>query len=134
MRERKKVTAAVIFKDGKVLVAQRGPKDKLANKWEFPGGKVEGNETPEACLQREIKEELGLEIKVGEYLCSSFYDYDYISIELMAFACETVSGEPNNNEHQKLIWVDPSQLINLDMAPADLPIVERIQKERGQFF
>lgn len=124
MRERKKVTAAVIFKDGKVLVAQRGPNDKLANKWEFPGGKVEDSETPEACLQREIKEELGLDIRVGEYLCSSFFDYDHISIELMAFSCVVVSGEACNKEHQKLIWVDPSQLKNLDMAPADFPIVD----------
>lgn len=126
--ERKQVTAAVIFKEGRVLVAQRGPKDKLANKWEFPGGKVEDNETPEVCLKREIKEELGLDIKVEKYLCASFFDYDHISIELMAFACEAVHGEPRNKEHQKLLWVVPTELKNLDMAPADLPIVDYILK------
>lgn len=130
MRERKQVTAAVIFKDGKVLVAQRGPKDKLANKWEFPGGKIEDNESPEACLQREIKEELGLDIKVGIYLCSSFFDYDHISIELMAFSCEAIEGEATNKEHQKLSWVYPIELKNLDMAPADLPIVDSLIEKR----
>ena len=126
MKERKKVTAAVIFKNGKILVAQRGAKDKLANKWEFPGGKVEDNETPQVCLKREIKEELGLEIKVGEFLCSSFFDYDHISIELMAYSCEATTGEATNKEHQQLLWLDPQDLIKLDMAPADLPIVNHI--------
>jgi 8-oxo-dGTP diphosphatase len=72
MSERKKVTAAVIFKNGKVLVAQRSPESSLPNKWEFPGGKMEENETPEDCLKREIQEELNIDIKVKEYLCSSF--------------------------------------------------------------
>jgi len=126
MRERKKVTAAVIYKNQKVLVAQRGPNDNLANKWEFPGGKVEGCETPEACLKREIMEELGIEIKVGKYLCSSFFDYDHISIELMAFACEVVTGEACNKEHQSLLWIEPMHIRTLDMAPADLPVVEHI--------
>jgi len=130
MKERKKVTAAVIFKNKKILLAQRMPNDKLANKWEFPGGKLEGCETPEACLKREILEELGIEVKVGEYLCSSFFDYDHISIELMAFVCEAISGEIINKEHQKFLWVDPIQLRGFDMAPADLPILEYILNKR----
>jgi len=123
---RKQVTAAVIAKDGKILVAQRGPQDKLANKWEFPGGKLEDCETPEICLKREIQEELGIDVIVGSYLCSSFFDYNHISIELMAFRCEWVSGVLKNNEHQALAWIEPCDFKNLDMAPADWPIVEHI--------
>ena len=128
MTRRRKVTAAVTFMDGKVLVAQRGSGDKLAGKWEFPGGKVERGETPQACLKREIEEELGLEILVGEYLCSSFFDYDHLSIELMAFSCKATGGEARAQEHQRLMWTCPSDLKYLDMAPADLPIVDHICK------
>ena len=128
MSERKKVTAAVIFKNGKVLVAQRSPESSLPNKWEFPGGKMEENETPEDCLNREIREELNIDIKVKEYLCSSFFDYNHISIELMAYTCEWQSGKLKNNEHQALSWLNPEELRGLDMAPADWPIVEFILK------
>ena len=126
MLDRKRVTAAVLFKDGKVLVAQRGPNDKLANKWEFPGGKVEPGEAPEACLKRELQEELGIDVSVGEYLCSSCFDYRHISIELMAFVCDWVGGNLEKNEHQSLAWIEPSALKGMDMAPADWPIVEHI--------
>ena len=64
----KRVTAAILIKDGNILIAKRKSSDKLADKWEFPGGKIEKNETPEQCLIREIKEEFGIDVKVGEYL------------------------------------------------------------------
>jgi len=65
-----KVTAAILVKDNKLIIAKRGPDDRLANKWEFPGGKIEINETPEKCLKREMKEEFDIDVSIGEYLGS----------------------------------------------------------------
>ena len=70
-----KVTAAVIEKDGKILIARRKRDDSQAGKWEFPGGKLEAGETPEACLKRELREELGIETEVGAFFCSSRFVY-----------------------------------------------------------
>ena len=121
-----RVAAAVIGRDGKVLLAQRGPADRLAGKWEFPGGKIEPGETPEDCLAREIREELGIEVWVGDFLCSSRFDYDYASVELYAYRCRWVSGELQHNAHQALQWVLPSDLPKVDLAAADRPIAERL--------
>ena len=68
-----KVTAAILVKDNKIIIAKRGPDDRLANKWEFPGGKIEIHETPEQCLKREMKEEFDIDVSVGEYLGSSIF-------------------------------------------------------------
>ena len=68
-----KVTAAMLVKDDKIIIARTGPDDKLADKWEFPGGKIEINETPEQCLKREMKEEFDIDVSVEEYLGSSIF-------------------------------------------------------------
>lgn len=115
----------MIFKNGKVLVAQRSPESSLPNKWEFPSDKMEENETPEDCLRRGIQEELNIDIKIKERLCLSFFDYNHISIELMTYKCEWQSGKLKNNEHQALLWLDPEELRGLDM---DWPIMEYILK------
>lgn len=116
------VTAAVIEKEGKVLLAQREPKDRLAGKWEFPGGKVEPGETPQDCLAREIREELGIEVQVGEFLCSSRFDYDHASVEILAYRCSWLAGQIQRNVHQALQWVFPEDLAKVDLAEADRPI------------
>jgi 8-oxo-dGTP diphosphatase len=79
-----RVTAAIMTNDEKIIIAKRKSTGNLPDKWEFPGGKVEINETPEQCLQRELKEEFDIDVSIGEYLGSSIYHYDHISIELMA--------------------------------------------------
>ena len=117
-----RVTAAVVEKEGKFLLAQRGPGDRLAGKWEFPGGKIEPGETPEGCLAREIREELGIEVQVGDFLCSSRFDYDHASVEILAFRCRWVSGALQHNAHQDLRWVAPETLTELDLAEADRSI------------
>ncbi|HAY21665.1 MAG TPA: hypothetical protein DCY27_05775 [Desulfobacterales bacterium] len=78
----KNVTAAILINDGKILIAKRGPRDKLPNKWEFPGGKIEHRETPEECLKREMQEEFQIEVMVGEFLGESVYHYNHGSIRL----------------------------------------------------
>lgn len=116
------VTAAVIDRDGKFLLAQRGPGDRLAGKWEFPGGKIEQGETPQDCLSREIREELGIVVQVGEFLCSSRFDYDHASVEIFAYRCKWVSGKLQQNAHQALQWLSPEELSEVDLAAADRPI------------
>ena len=71
-----KVTAAILVKDNKIIIAKRGPDDRVAHKWEFPGGKVEINETPEQCLKREMKEEFDIDVSVGKYMGSSICHLD----------------------------------------------------------
>ncbi|SMB98813.1 8-oxo-dGTP diphosphatase [Thermanaeromonas toyohensis ToBE] len=127
---RVKVAAAVIKKNGKVLVCRRPAGDKLAFKWEFPGGKIEKGETPESCLEREVLEELGIKIRVGDLICTSAYDYEHISIELLAFLADWVSGTIIPYVHDEIRWVNLAELNLLEFVPADLPIVEKLMKEK----
>jgi len=122
------VTAAIIKKDNKFLIAKR-KEGHLANKWEFPGGKLEPNETPEDCLKRELKEEFGIQTIIGKYLATSIYDYPHIKIKLIAYEVEYTSGEFILNDHQEIKWVTKEDLSNYDFAPADIPIVKKILGE-----
>lgn len=128
----KKVTAAVIEKDGRILIAQRKAGDKLAGKWEFPGGKMEPGETPEECLRRELMEEFGIDTRIGRYLCSSEFEYKHIHIELLAYRAEHLSGEYKLNDHAGIAWVKPGELKSYDLSSADLPVVDAILKEAGE--
>ncbi len=120
------VTAAIMVKDRKILIAQRGPEAHQAGKWEFPGGKVENNETPEQCLEREMMEEFNIVVSIGEYLGASIYHYDHISIELMAFRAFWTGRELVLNEHAAIAWVPVSELDRYDFAAADLQFVEQL--------
>lgn len=122
-----KVTAAMLVKDSKIIIARRGPDDKLADKWEFPGGKIEINETPEQCLKREMKEEFDIDVSVGEYLGSSIYHYDHMSIELLAYRTYWKGGEIDLKCHDDFRWISLEQLAEFDFAPADLVFVEKLQ-------
>lgn len=123
-----KVTAAILVKDNKIIIAKRGPDDRLAHKWEFPGGKVEIHETPEQCLKREMKEEFDIDVSVGEYLGSSIYHYDHISIELLAYRTYWENGEIDLKDHDDFKWISLEKLAEFDFAPADLFFVEKLQK------
>lgn len=117
-----KVTCAIIENNGKILVAQRNENMSLPLKWEFPGGKIEENETPEDCIVREIKEELGIDLKIKQKLKPNVHFYGVKSIELMPFVCEVVGGELMVKEHKSILWEYPDNLKNLDWAEADIPI------------
>lgn len=123
----KEVTAAIILKDNKVLIAQRAPDDKLAGKWEFPGGKIEPGETLEECLKREIREELAVEIEVSDFFGESIYIYQSGAIKLMAFLCKWISGDFTLIVHSRIAWVNHHELDLFDFAPADIPLVEKLK-------
>lgn len=122
----KLVTAAIIYQDGKVLLTRRGPGEKLAGFWEFPGGKIENGETYQECLTREIKEELNLQIEVGEVLTTSTYKYEHGEIHLIALEAWILSGSIELTVHDKYEWVAPTDLVFYKLAPADIPIAERL--------
>lgn len=127
----KLVTAAVIVNNGKVLIAQRAENQNLAGKWEFPGGKVEPDETPEECLKREIKEELGIEIEVNKFFAESIYRYDTGTIKLLAYEARCISGKDDVYKltaHSQIKWAKPRELENYDFAPADIPIVKKVKE------
>jgi 8-oxo-dGTP diphosphatase len=120
------VTAAIIVNGGAVLITQRGQKDRMAGLWEFPGGKVEAGETPQACLKRELQEELSMDAIIGSFLGTSLYHYDHISIELMAYRAYW-NGDPFKLlTHDAYQWVLPSRLVDYCFTPADLPFVKRL--------
>ena len=105
------VTFAIIEKDGKILIARRAAVQRLAGKWEFPGGKVEIGESPEECLKRELEEEFGIQAEVGEFITSNKHHYDHISIELLTFRVKYISGEFTLSDHDTIEWVNPGRPI-----------------------
>ena len=122
------VTCGIILKDSKVLVTQRSEKMQLALKWEFPGGKIEANETDEQCLHRELKEELGIEILILYKMESKPFHYDKFSINLIPFVANYISGEIMLHEHKDFKWLTKEEMIGLDWASADIPVLESFLK------
>ena len=122
------VTAAIINKNGRVLIAQRKAAGKLPYKWEFPGGKIESGETPEECLKREMEEEFSIDVSVGEYLGESIYHYDHGSIRLIAYRTTWNEDEIEIKAHKAIKWVKIGELKDYDFAPADIPFVEKTKE------
>jgi 8-oxo-dGTP diphosphatase len=119
------VTAAVIESDGTVLIAQRKPGSHLALKWEFPGGKLEWGEDPREGLKREIREELGIEIEVGDVVEVVSHTYEDRQIVLMAYKCRYQSGTVQLLDVHDVRWVRPEELRTVELSPADVPIMEK---------
>jgi 8-oxo-dGTP diphosphatase len=124
------VVAAIIQHEGKVLCVQRNTSkyDYISYKWEFPGGKVEKDETKEDAIIREIREELSLEILVDSEFCTVEHKYPDFSLTMHSFLCKTEKMTLNLSEHIDYRWLDKAELSSLDWAAADLPIVEKLQK------
>ena len=119
------VVCAVIEQEGCVLIAQRPADKHLPFKWEFPGGKVEPNESPAAAIVREIQEELGCIVHIIRALPPFVHHYPRATIEMIPFVCQLGSGSPapHPHEHVALAWINPEELINHDLAAADLPVI-----------
>ena len=122
------VTCAIIKINDKILVTQRSEIMKLPLKWEFPGGKLEEGENEIDCIKREINEEINIDIEVLEKLSNSLFDYGNFKINLIPFTANYVSGEIILTEHKDYKLLDKSELLNLDWAEADLPIVYELLK------
>jgi len=118
------VTCAIIEYEEGTLVVQRSEKMKLPLKWEFPGGKLEAHESEKECIQREIQEELNIKITLGDRLTSSVYHYPEFSIELIPFIAKHKSGALKLTEHKSYKVLKKNELLDLDWAEADIPIVK----------
>lgn len=120
------VSCGLIFDGQKVFVCRRKPEKAMGGYWEFPGGKVEASETGEACLVRELREELAMEVKVGQEFMANEHHYDHLKIRLIAYKCALVSFDGKLTDHDRYEWVVPSRLLEYDLAPADVPIAEAV--------
>ena len=122
------VAAGIVSRNGKIMLCQRRPGDKLALKWEFPGGKLESGESPQQALERELREELAIETRTGR-----IFDVHHTTgdreILVLFFRSEILSGEPQTIECNAVAWVSPENLTQYDLAPADLEVATRLSQE-----
>lgn len=125
------VCAVIADAAGRVLLAQRPAHKHLGLKWEFPGGKVEPGEAPEAALVRELREELGCEVAALRALPRFTHDYGAVTIAMIPFRCTLAPGSPppHAHEHVALAWVAPGDVRAYDLAPADWPVVAALGAE-----
>lgn len=120
------VCAIIQDTDGRFLACLRPQGKHLAGLWEFPGGKVEPDESPEAALIREIQEELGVLVRVGTPLEPVLWNYDRGCIRLLPYFCSITHGQPQAIEHEQLLWCASADFGTLSWAEADLPVLAQI--------
>jgi len=122
------VVAGIVWKDGQILLARRGRHKHLAGKWEFPGGKVEMGESAESALERELSEELGIRTRTGNYFDTNIHHYPTVSIKLFAYNSIYISGGITLTDHDQVDWVTINDLLDYDLAEADIPFVHKLMK------
>lgn len=131
------VACALMDERGQVLLAQRPAHKMLPGKWEFPGGKVEIGETPQAALARELQEELAIHTRVENFETLTFLTHDYpeFFLVLLVYVCRQWEGVPTAQEHPQLQWVHPDAMHDIDMIEADVAIVDslKIYLEKHRF-
>ncbi|WP_010251946.1 (deoxy)nucleoside triphosphate pyrophosphohydrolase [Acetivibrio cellulolyticus] len=125
------VVGAAIKNGSKVLAAQRSEIMKSPLKWEFVGGKVEKDETHQAALKRELREELGIDISVGDFIAKGSSIVEDKKINLYVYDAQILEGLPQKREHAQIIWVDIERIMDLDWAEADIPACEQLLRQLG---
>lgn len=120
------VVAAIIHRDGAYFATQRGY-GEFEGMWEFPGGKIEPGESREDALKREIQEELGVDITIGELLCTTEYDYPTFHLTMHCYLCSVASGEIELREHKSAQWLTAETLDTVEWLPADKEIIAMLR-------
>ena len=123
------VAAGLIFRDGQLLITQRRPGDHLGGLWEFPGGKLEPDETFEHCLIRELHEELGIHVSVGPQIEEITHPYPQKTVRLRFFHCTLLSGEPQPLHCHAHAWVTPQALPTYEFPAADAQLIARLRRD-----
>ena len=123
-----RVVAAVIRDENKIFATQRGY-GEFKDRWEFPGGKIEAEETPQQALKREIQEELDTEISVGDLIDTIEYDYPEFHLSMDCFWCEILKGDLVLREHEAARWLDKNTIDGVDWLPADITLVDKIKNK-----
>ena len=129
-----KVVAALIKKEGKVLIAKRLTGDEnVFGKWEFPGGKVEINETEESAIEREIKEEFEMNIKAIKFITNNICEYPSKTVDLRLYECKYLSGNFKLHDHSEYAWIDIDKILNYDLAKADIPPAKYLMESKNEY-
>src|SRR5512140_1473461 len=121
------VAAGLLFRNGRLLITQRRPGDHLGGLWEFPGGKLETGETFEACLKRELREELGIDVDTGELLDSITHAYPEKTVRLQFYRCACPAGEPLPLGCHDLAWVTQAELKQYTFPAADAQLLKLLR-------
>lgn len=126
-----RVTAALLVHNQKILIAQRNNTGRFANKWEFPGGKIDPGETPQEGLQRELEEELGLMATIGDVFSETLYCHEQGEIRQYTYWVSPASPltDLRLSEHQAIAWVEPAELAQYEFAGADLAVAKLLQEQ-----
>ena len=127
-----KVTAAVIERDGTVLIGRRKKTDRFGGVWEFPGGKIRADETHRRALIREIQEELGVSVRVGECIATVNHAYSHFRVTLNVYRCEHVGGSPQPKSHTALKWVRPQDFHRFAFPKANHKFLEALGNKPAQ--
>jgi 8-oxo-dGTP diphosphatase len=130
MQKPRRIIAALITRADKILIAQRAKKDALYEKWEFPGGKREAGETDHECLKRELREELGIDVTIGDYFCTvpftSLFECKGEPMELVVYYVHTFVGTLTLYDHKQIKWVTKEELSSYDFPDPDKPVIEKL--------
>jgi len=126
MRERKLVVAALVREAGRILMSRRRADQPMPNLWEFPGGKVEPGEHPEAALVRELREELACDIEVDAIHEVVFHAYAEFDLYMLVYASRVTGGTPRAVQVAEIAWVEAARLPALDLLPADYPLARKL--------
>lgn len=121
------VAAGLVFRGGKLLITQRRPDDYLGGLWEFPGGKLESGESFEDCLRRELREELGIEVEIGELLDSVMHAYPEKMVRLRFYRCELLREEPRALGCHAIAWVSADELARFQFPAADEKLLDELR-------
>ena len=123
-----KVVCGIIYREDQIFLCRRKPHKIFGGYWEFPGGKVEENEKYEEALERELAEELGMKVIVKGHFTTVLHDYEKFTIELIAYSCEFVEASFILTDHDAYEWSYTKDLFDFDLASADIPIVEKLNR------
>jgi mutator protein MutT len=126
------VAAGLILREGRYLIARRKADTHLGGLWEFPGGKREEGESLEACLRRELREELGIDVAAPVHFRMIRHEYREKTVEMHFFRCTIIGGEAKALECEEVRWVTPDELAEYDFPPADRPLIETLLGEQGR--